>query len=414
MPKFSVVIPTRERADTLSFTIQTCLNQKYDDYEIVVCDNCSSLETRQVVDSFASNKIRYVRSDSPLSMSDNWELAVSKSQGEYIIVIGDDDGLLLHALNDLDNLFSRLNTKVIRWNRVYYNWPNILAQPVADQITIPLEWKSTFINADSIVRNIANMREDYTLLPMLYTAAIHRDLITDICKRAGRVFLSISPDIASGFAFAYIVGSYPNIGRPMTINAGSAKSTGVSNSFFADSPIVKDFSILNQTSNIKSHPATPPLSLSSAVADSYLMINHGLFSRDCIEDIDRKNMIKNVLSDCRSKFGDEDQKIRILKDIRESLNDAPKLLEWFDEFILDDKATKYIPASFIMQKGIINNTLYLDGKDFEVHNVYDVAVLYDKLTGHSNNPYQWTKLGATDQSLVQRMRKLARVFLTGQ
>ena len=49
-PRFSVVIPTRERADTLRFALQTCLVQNYKDYEIVVCDNCSSSATKEVVE----------------------------------------------------------------------------------------------------------------------------------------------------------------------------------------------------------------------------------------------------------------------------------------------------------------------------------------------------------------------------
>lgn len=55
-PRFSVVIPTRERADTLRFALQTCLDQDFEDYEIVVCDNCSSPATKNVVDSFASSR----------------------------------------------------------------------------------------------------------------------------------------------------------------------------------------------------------------------------------------------------------------------------------------------------------------------------------------------------------------------
>ena len=60
-PRFSVVIPTRQRANTLRHTLQTCLASDFDDYEIVVCDNCSSPETRQVVEEAASRRVVYVR-----------------------------------------------------------------------------------------------------------------------------------------------------------------------------------------------------------------------------------------------------------------------------------------------------------------------------------------------------------------
>src|SRR5213078_1360054 len=97
-PRFSVVIPTRERAQTLRYSLQTCLDQDFTDYEVVVCDNYSSPATREVVDSFTSPRVKYVRAPQPLAMSHNWELALAHASGEYVTVLGDDDGLLSHAL----------------------------------------------------------------------------------------------------------------------------------------------------------------------------------------------------------------------------------------------------------------------------------------------------------------------------
>ena len=37
-PFFSIVIPTRNRADTLKYTIKTILNQDFQDYEIIICN----------------------------------------------------------------------------------------------------------------------------------------------------------------------------------------------------------------------------------------------------------------------------------------------------------------------------------------------------------------------------------------
>ena len=76
--KFSVVIPTRERADTLRFALQTCLDQTFDDYEVIVSDNCSSPATKAAVDELASPKVRYVRTPEPVAMSRNWEFGVAQ------------------------------------------------------------------------------------------------------------------------------------------------------------------------------------------------------------------------------------------------------------------------------------------------------------------------------------------------
>ncbi len=74
--KFTVIIPTRERADTLYYSLKTCVTQDYDDLEILVSDNFSQDNTREVVESFKDPRIRYINTGKRVSMSDNWEFAV--------------------------------------------------------------------------------------------------------------------------------------------------------------------------------------------------------------------------------------------------------------------------------------------------------------------------------------------------
>ena len=61
--RFSILIPTRNRHETLSFAIKTCLEQNFENYEIVVCDNNSSSETREVIEKLSNIRIKYIRSN---------------------------------------------------------------------------------------------------------------------------------------------------------------------------------------------------------------------------------------------------------------------------------------------------------------------------------------------------------------
>jgi len=47
--KFTIVIPTRDRADTLIYSIQNALAQDYENFEILVSDNASNDNTKKVV-----------------------------------------------------------------------------------------------------------------------------------------------------------------------------------------------------------------------------------------------------------------------------------------------------------------------------------------------------------------------------
>jgi glycosyltransferase involved in cell wall biosynthesis len=51
MTRFSLVIPTLRRVDTLEHTLATLLAQDYDDMEIVVQNNGNDPATRELVES---------------------------------------------------------------------------------------------------------------------------------------------------------------------------------------------------------------------------------------------------------------------------------------------------------------------------------------------------------------------------
>ena len=46
--KFTVIIPTRERAETLYYAIKTCVEQDYENLEIIVSDNASQDDTEKL------------------------------------------------------------------------------------------------------------------------------------------------------------------------------------------------------------------------------------------------------------------------------------------------------------------------------------------------------------------------------
>ena len=53
MTGFTILVPTRERAETLRYTLQTCVVQEHNDLEILVSDNASQDATRDVLSDFA-------------------------------------------------------------------------------------------------------------------------------------------------------------------------------------------------------------------------------------------------------------------------------------------------------------------------------------------------------------------------
>jgi glycosyltransferase involved in cell wall biosynthesis len=89
MPKVSVVIPTYNRAHLISETVQNVLAQNFRDYEVIVVDDGSTDNTKDVLRPFG-NKIKYIyKKNAGLAAARN--TGIEHSTGEYIAFIDDDD-----------------------------------------------------------------------------------------------------------------------------------------------------------------------------------------------------------------------------------------------------------------------------------------------------------------------------------
>jgi glycosyltransferase involved in cell wall biosynthesis len=97
MTKVSVVIPTYNRASLIAESIQSVLDQTFADFEIIVIDDGSSDNTREVVGNFKDPRIKYIRQDNH-GVCEAMNNGIKASCGEYIICLGSDDVLLQDAV----------------------------------------------------------------------------------------------------------------------------------------------------------------------------------------------------------------------------------------------------------------------------------------------------------------------------
>lgn len=90
MPTFSIIIPTYNRARFLSRTIQSVLAQTCEDWELVIVDDGSVDDTRQVVASFHDSRIRYVYQENA-ERSAARNNGIRHATGEWICFLDSDD-----------------------------------------------------------------------------------------------------------------------------------------------------------------------------------------------------------------------------------------------------------------------------------------------------------------------------------
>lgn len=92
-PLVTVAICTHNRADLIGESIQSVLFQTMQDFEIVVVDDGGDDNTKEVLDAFGDDRIRYFwQENAGISAARNF--AAEKSRGIYTAVLDDDD--LMH------------------------------------------------------------------------------------------------------------------------------------------------------------------------------------------------------------------------------------------------------------------------------------------------------------------------------
>jgi hypothetical protein len=386
-PRFSVVVPTRERAGTLRACLRTCLDQTFDDYEVVVSDNASSPATRAAADEAAAaappGRVRYVRTPGPVAMSANWEFGVGHARGEYVLIIGDDDALLPHALGALDRLARDTGAKAIRWETAYYTWPDVVLAGQGNYLRVPLGRGRRQRSGDEAIAAVAAFREIYTELPMLYNAAVHRDVLAEVRGRqGGRVFPHPIPDVYSGFAVAHAAGTFLSVGAPMSVAGQSGASNGIAALFHRGrSAIDKEFRALNAASGLRHEPTVPdvPAFPHVPVADAFAAAKRLLFP-ELAAEVDRRELCRGCVALARVPAEGWPE---VLAAVRASLADAPALVAWFDAELAGAPHVPLGPPQVgPAQLGFDGTHLHLDAAAFGVADVAGAAAVCDRVLNY--------------------------------
>lgn len=91
LSKVSICIPSYNHGAFIGEAIQSVLDQTYQDLEIIVVDDCSTDNSKEVVKSFKDPRIKFFRNEKNLGMVPNTNKALRLAKGEFIGVLNSDD-----------------------------------------------------------------------------------------------------------------------------------------------------------------------------------------------------------------------------------------------------------------------------------------------------------------------------------
>lgn len=106
MAKYTFLVPAY-KSFFFREAIESMLNQTFQNFEILVSDDCSPEDIKSMVDSYDDKRIKYRRNEhniGALKLTDHWNLLVNMTNSEYLIMASDDDVYEPTFLENIDKL----------------------------------------------------------------------------------------------------------------------------------------------------------------------------------------------------------------------------------------------------------------------------------------------------------------------
>lgn len=400
--KFTVIIPTRERGDTLQSSIRTCVGQDYDNLEVIVSDNCSTDNTREIVESFDDPRIRYINTGKRIGMSGNWEFALAHVTGGYLTFLGDDDGLLPGAVATVNAIIQDTGCVAITSNNAAYHWPS-QDETRRNRLTIPLQDGLERRNSKDTLLQVIRHQRSYRELPWLYGGFASHEVVQRAMHPDGTFFRSRYPDIYSAVALSCVADSYCYLSRPFAVNGASRHSTGTAQ--FVTGGSARPRQEFESEDNIPVH-----VDLSVSPAFALLIAESVLQAKECIEGArDLPLDFEAVLAEAvrEATYRSADVYNQIIEAVRETAG-KHGLDEFARNLISRSENRPRAPTTPIYGRNLVRQVAVVDCAEYGVQDVFAASQLcHQVLSGQY--PREVSFSGG-----VRNLAKLCHQVLSGQ
>lgn len=108
----SICIPTYNRDEVVYRCVKNCLDNIREDIEVIVSDNHSTDNTSSLLSSISDTRFRYYRNEKNIGYPNIVE-SIFYAQGEYALVLSDEDDLILEGLKELINSLKQYDNLAI-------------------------------------------------------------------------------------------------------------------------------------------------------------------------------------------------------------------------------------------------------------------------------------------------------------
>ncbi len=236
--KYSVLLPTYNKVNYLKYTIESVLKNDYKNFELIISNDFSTDGTEEYLSTINDKRVKIIKPPVKLTQTKNYEFLLTFASGEWVTILGDDDGFLPFFFEKIDKFVDKFkDIKLIHTKPAFYYWEDVedyYGPRVCDYQNF-FEKPKLKNSKKALLMALAglNVRSD---LPMIYTSGLVRmDLVKEIKKKSGNFFFhSVIPDYYSMIALLYETEKYLEIKQPIVWVGTSKKSTGRGTKIYED------------------------------------------------------------------------------------------------------------------------------------------------------------------------------------
>jgi glycosyltransferase involved in cell wall biosynthesis len=119
-PLVSIIIPTKNRKKLLYMAVKSVIAQTYKNLQIIVHDNNSTDGSEDYIKNKINDpRLEFYRSNSDLTMQDNWNAGISYAKGAYICRLDDDNIFLNEFIEVAINEINKRNLDMIFYSALF-------------------------------------------------------------------------------------------------------------------------------------------------------------------------------------------------------------------------------------------------------------------------------------------------------
>lgn len=148
-PLVSVIIPTYQRSNKLKKTLSSVLDQTFENYEILVMDDGSTDNTREVVNSFNDSRINYNWQQNTGGPAKPRNDGIKIAKGDWIAFLDDDDEWTKDKLSEISK---KINEEI---DFIYHDYTSITSNTNLNKSKSELV-KSSFLRSPKFLDLLLN------------------------------------------------------------------------------------------------------------------------------------------------------------------------------------------------------------------------------------------------------------------